>query len=201
MKLNNHLVSKMTDREYAIYVISVRTKKSESGCLIWTGMAAGGRSPYAGLRNRDDGSTKVAHRFIYEQLVKPVAEGLQLDHLCRNTMCVNPLHLEEVTGRENLMRGNTLAASNSRKTICKNGHPFTKDNTLEQKRGGKVVGRECRECRLQIYRRHHMKVFSKRYIEGTCTSCGEARLDGYKRCERCKIISRDRMRAFRDRSR
>jgi hypothetical protein len=27
-----------------------------------------------------------------------------IDHLCRNTMCVNPLHLEDVTTSENLRR-------------------------------------------------------------------------------------------------
>lgn len=42
---------------------------------------------------------------MYELLVGPIPEGLTIDHLCRNTMCVNPDHLEPVTHRENLMRG------------------------------------------------------------------------------------------------
>jgi hypothetical protein len=50
------------------------------------------------------GGARSAHRFYYEQHVGPIPEGLQLDHLCRNTRCVNPAHLEPVTGAENMRR-------------------------------------------------------------------------------------------------
>ena len=46
-----------------------------------------------------------AHRFAYTELVGPIPKGLQLDHLCRNPGCVNPDHLEAVTGLENMRRG------------------------------------------------------------------------------------------------
>lgn len=42
---------------------------------------------------------------LYEILVEPVPAELQLDHLCRVTSCVNPMHLESVTRSENLKRG------------------------------------------------------------------------------------------------
>jgi hypothetical protein len=45
-----------------------------------------------------------AHRFVYEWLVGPISEGLELDHLCSNTLCINPDHLEPVTGEENRRR-------------------------------------------------------------------------------------------------
>jgi hypothetical protein len=46
-----------------------------------------------------------AHRVVYELLVAPIPEGLEIDHLCRNRRCVNPAHLEPVTHLENIRRG------------------------------------------------------------------------------------------------
>jgi hypothetical protein len=52
-----------------------------------------------------DGATAKSHRVTYELLVGPIPEGLELDHTCRNTGCVNPAHLEPVTHAENIRRG------------------------------------------------------------------------------------------------
>jgi len=67
---------------------------------------------------------------------------LQLDHLCRNRTCCNPAHLELVTGRENLLRGDTLAAANAAKTHCIQGHPLADDNLYVANNGA----RTCRTC-------------------------------------------------------
>jgi hypothetical protein len=48
--------------------------------------------------------TLLAHRLSYESFVGPVPAGLQLDHLCRNRACINPAHLEAVTGSVNVQR-------------------------------------------------------------------------------------------------
>ena len=85
----------------------------------------------------------LAHRFAYENLVGPIPEGKQLDHLCRNRKCVNPAHLEIVTIRINTLRGIGPTAVNARKTICKRGHPLNEQNTYVNPKGY----RQCRPCK------------------------------------------------------
>ena len=86
-----------------------------------------------------------AHRFIYERLIGPIPEGKTIDHLCRNTRCVNPAHLEPVTMSENVLRGFSDPAINGRKTHCKHGHAFTPENTFISV-WGKKKQRRCRTC-------------------------------------------------------
>lgn len=57
-----------------------------------------------------------AHRFLYESLFGEIPEGLEVDHLCKNTSCCSPFHLEPVTKQENLRR--------TRKEFCAKGHPI-----------------------------------------------------------------------------
>jgi hypothetical protein len=52
-----------------------------------------------------------AHVVMYERHVGLVPDGLELDHLCRNTSCVNPSHLEPVTHAENMRRSSVAKLS------------------------------------------------------------------------------------------
>jgi hypothetical protein len=91
---------------------------------------------------------KAAHRVVYEALVGPVPEGLELDHLCKESRCVNPAHLEPVTHAENVRRGRGWGGQNARKTHCPSGHPYEGDNLILQKRGGRL----CRTCQNEYSR-------------------------------------------------
>ncbi len=73
----------------------------ETGC--WTWIATKTRAGYG--RFPVDGQEQYAHRYMYERVNGPIPAGYVLDHLCRNTLCVNPDHLEPVKQVENIRRG------------------------------------------------------------------------------------------------
>lgn len=104
-----------------------------------------------------------AHRASYEHFVGPIEMGLHIDHLCRNTVCVNPRHLEPVTCRENVLRGIGPSALAFKKTHCKEGHPFSTDNTYIIMRPNGRTERVCIECERRKkgrkYRRGHYRNF------------------------------------------
>lgn len=82
----------------------VEDRGHETPCWIWLGATAvntRSRSHAYGLMN----GGQLAHRVMYEQARGPIPEGHDLDHLCRETLCVNPDHVEPVTHRENCRRG------------------------------------------------------------------------------------------------
>jgi hypothetical protein len=86
-----------------------------------------------------------AHRYAWTTLVGTIPDDLVLDHLCRNTSCVAPDHLEPVSGHVNTMRGEGVASGNSRKTHCIRGHEFTPEN-IYRRAGG---GRRCKRCQQE----------------------------------------------------
>lgn len=118
-------------------------QKTES-CWIWTGQILA-RAGYGRFWVGTTASTPnpLAHRYSYELVHGPIPAGLQLDHLCRNTSCVRPDHLEPVTGAVNIQRGRAV------RTHCKNGHPYPA-----------IRKRSCEGCREQARRRWEDKEMS-----------------------------------------
>jgi hypothetical protein len=113
--------------------------ENRDGCWEYAVGRAG--TDYRQIRYRDSRGVVVlryAHRVAYERMVGPVPDGLQLDHLCRNRMCVNPQHLEPVTAGENTRRARALI------THCPQGHPYDDANTGRSPDGTK---RYCHECK------------------------------------------------------
>ncbi|SRR6266545_913273 len=90
-----------------------------------------------------------AHHWAYEQFVGPIPEGREPDHLCRNRGCPNPGHLEVVTKRENILRGEGMGARYARRTHCKNDHLFDEANTIW--RGNTRVCRACKSAEGKRY--------------------------------------------------
>src|SRR5882757_2009475 len=107
-------------------------------CWNWTAGKVDGYGVF-----KIGGTDKKAHRVAYEAVVGPIPEGMCIDHLCRNRACVYPLHMEVVTWRQNIHRGQGIAAKNRAKTHCKRGHEFTLSNTYRTAMGG----RGCRQCK------------------------------------------------------
>lgn len=82
-------------------------------CWNWVGDV--NHSGYAVYKTTGRGSG--AYRFVYEMHVGPVPDGLELDHLCRNRLCVNPAHLEPVTHQENCRRAAAFRVLSSCGTV------------------------------------------------------------------------------------
>jgi len=126
------------------------TPEPMTGCWLWMrGTTSNGYGAMA-----FEGRSRLAHRLSYELLVGPVPDGLQIDHLCRTRLCVNPDHLEPVTQRENILRGTAPVVENARRTHCVNGHPFDDANTGPA-RGGR--NRRCRACNRDWMRSYYAR--------------------------------------------
>lgn len=95
--------------------LAPRVVVDEAGCWLWQGHLTNG---YGKIQIGGRGKPKKrAHRWVYEQMVGPIPEGLDLDHLCRVRNCVRPDHLDPKTRSANLRCGNT--GKNAR--LCPHG--------------------------------------------------------------------------------
>lgn len=110
---------------------------TDNGCWEFTGSKSNG---YGKVQR---GGVKMpTHQFTWTRLVGPIPDGLEVDHLCRNRPCCNPEHLEPVTHRENVLRGESPCAKNAKKTHCSKGHEYTPENIMKKY----LPARQCLEC-------------------------------------------------------
>lgn len=142
------------------FLAKVRKSANVLDCWEWTG----GRSLQGYGRFRFLGQVQYAHRVAYMIFVGSIPIGLELDHICKVRHCVNPDHLEAVTHRTNILRGNNPMARNARKIHCPFGHLLVP--TLND-----PARRRCLVCRPVGYK------YSSKQYRGTpnkqCCKCGE----------------------------
>lgn len=150
-------------RHYQSYMASGKLEKlrteerfwnqvDQSGnCWIWTGHENG---RYGRFNPRD--THVYAHRYSYELAGGSIPDGMTIDHLCRNTLCVRPEHLEVVTLAENIRRAAAARIPKPPKTVCPRGHAKERDSK------GRWWCRECDRVRAREYQRKRKRLMRER---------------------------------------
>lgn len=129
---------------------NTRRGDASDGCWSWQGkpdINGYGRIPV-------DGRRWLVHRYAYVLSHGPIPDGHDVDHACHNNsgcaggrcqhrLCVNPAHLEAVPPLVNRHRSHL---HNINKTRCPDGHPYTAENTIIQRKPDGRTARACREC-------------------------------------------------------
>lgn len=151
-----------------------------------------------------------AHRLVYLALVGPIPEGHHIDHTCHDPQtcpggrscphraCVNPNHLEAVSGPENSAPGRS---SRARATECKWGHEFTEENTYVDASGS----RQCRECGRRRMRERHAaeragKADGRARADGLCKNgLHDVAVVGVRPGGRCAECAREAQRRYKAR--
>ncbi len=132
---------------------------SHTGCWLWLG------KPHPTTnrgRWRHKGVTDYAHRRVWQVFVGEISDGYDVGHkchdedpdcpggLCDHRLCVNYVeHLALMTRQENVLKGKTIARTNTNKQFCPQDHEYTMENTLWT--GKKKRQRKCKIC---VYKRN-----------------------------------------------
>ena len=116
---------------------------------------------YQGAKNkkgygwrRYKGNPTLAHRAAWMEEFGEIPEDMTIHHICYNPPCINVKHLALMTRSEN-----SADRTYIRKESCKNGHPYTPENTRMDNKNGYEF-QSCRTCarEREAMRRERMRV-------------------------------------------
>ncbi len=117
-----------------------------NNCWLWHSTQSRGYGQFS-----LGGNQVAAHRFSYELVNGPIPKPLQIDHMCRNTLCVNPEHLQAVTQKVNLLLSReSIGHVYKKQKACMRGHEYTQPNTRWYK-----GYRYCRACHSRRANRYY----------------------------------------------
>lgn len=72
-----------------------------TGCWVWIGYKTRNRRGvyYGRLSIRVSGIPYpfYVHRLAFEEWIESIRGGYEIDHKCRNTLCINPAHLQQLS--------------------------------------------------------------------------------------------------------
>lgn len=130
-------------------ILALAYPEPNSGCWLWEGRLDRNGYGHVKYQNR----SWLAHRIVYTLLRTDVPAELHLDHLCRNTSCVNPDHLEPVTALVNTRRGLRFKNRNGQCHRC--GHDM---HEYTRRSGVRVaVCVPCRKERFADYKTRNLE--------------------------------------------
>lgn len=162
--------------------------RTESGCLEFGGPIVNGYG-YSYV----DGHLYRAHRRAWEETNGPIVDDLTVDHVCRNTRCIEPTHLRLLTRADNTSCS-MRAEEQKAKTHCPQGHAYEGSNVYIDKRGA----RHCMTCtreRTKAWQAKQKEERAKRRAERNTCRNGlhqmtpeNTRIDG-RGCRTCIICS------------
>lgn len=122
-----------------------------STCWNWTGAKCRGYGQFQIQKPRR--APRKAHAVSLLIAGVAIDPNKVIDHICRNTLCVNPAHLRQVSCRTNSIENSiSPAAKNVSKDRCLRGHSFDAANTYFF--GPNKRYRCCRTCRRDHIRRY-----------------------------------------------
>lgn len=146
-------------------LLSIGWTVTQDGCWDWNG-AKNVRNGYGSLYA--EGRAWKAHRVSYEHHVGPIPEGMKVLHACDNPPCVNPAHLGVGTQRDNMRQASERGRFfNQRKTHCKEGHPFSPENTYVMGSGKRV----CKTCNQARCARQYRRRLNGQNVSWRGTAC------------------------------